>query len=107
VQRGAALVAAFLGRVTQTQPLAARRAVGIQALDRSARQSKHRSLRFAAVTPEKHSVNERNSARLVLVSQEKYPLLVGVHFRGRIGRIFAVILGFATNLFSLQDFSPI
>jgi hypothetical protein len=80
VQRGTALVAAFLGRVAQTQPLAARRALGIQALNRSARQGMHRSLRCGAATRQKHSVNKRNSARMVLVSQEKYPLLVGVHF---------------------------
>jgi hypothetical protein len=80
VQRGTALMAAFLGRVAQTQPLAAPRALGIQALNRSARQGMHRSLRCGAATRQKHSVNKRNSARMVLVSQEKYPLLVGVHF---------------------------
>jgi hypothetical protein len=38
-------------------------------------------LRFVAATREKHSVNERDSAPAALVSQEKYPLLVGVGFR--------------------------
>jgi hypothetical protein len=52
----------------------------VQALDRTARQDMHRSLRLAAETREKQGVNERNSAPMTLVSQEKYLLLVGVHF---------------------------
>jgi hypothetical protein len=78
VQRGATLVAAFLRGIAQAQPLAAGRAVRIQALNCSARQGVHRSLRRAAATRRKYRVNERNSAPAALVSQEKYPLLVGV-----------------------------
>jgi hypothetical protein len=81
MQRGAALIAAFLRSVAKAQPLAAGRAVGIQALNCSARQGVHRSLRRAAATREKYRVNERNSAPAALVSQEKYPLLVGVGIR--------------------------
>ena len=55
--------------------------MGIQALDRTACQGMHRSLRLAAATREKRDVNERDSARRGLVSQEKYILLVGVGFR--------------------------
>jgi hypothetical protein len=78
VQRGAALVAAFLRSVAKAQPLSARGALRIQALNCSTRQGMHRSLLFAAATREKHRVNERDSAPWGLVSQEKYLLLVGV-----------------------------
>jgi hypothetical protein len=80
VKRRSALAAAFLGRIAQAQPLAPRRALRIQALDRTARQGMHRSLRCGTATRQKHSVNERNSAPKALVSQEKYLLLVGVRF---------------------------
>jgi hypothetical protein len=79
VQRGVALVTAFLRCIAKAQPLTARGAVRIQALNCSTRQGMHRSLRFAAATREKYRVNERDSAPWGLVSQEKYPLLVGVH----------------------------
>jgi len=78
VERGTALVAGFLGRIAKAQPLAACGASRIQALNRSARQGMHRSLRCAAATREKHRVNKRDSALRGLVSQEKYLLLVGV-----------------------------
>ena len=81
MQRGTALIAAFLRGVTKAQPLATGRAMGIQALNCSACQRVHRSLRRTAATREKYRVNERNSAPAALVSQEKYPLLVGVHIR--------------------------
>jgi hypothetical protein len=44
VQRGAALVAAFLGSVAKAEPLSARGALRIQALNCSTRQGMHRSL---------------------------------------------------------------
>ena len=96
VQRGPALIAALLRGIAKAEPLAAGRAVGIQALNCSACQRVHRSLRRAAATREKYRVNERNSAPAALVSQEKYPLLVGVYIRearegdrsSRIGRTF-------------------
>src|ERR1700733_2175585 len=81
VQRGPALMAALLRGIAKAEPLAAGRAVGIQALNCSACQRVHRSLRRAAATREKYRVNERNSAPAALVSQEKYPLLVGVRIR--------------------------
>jgi hypothetical protein len=80
VERSAALVAGFLRGIAKAQPLAACRALRIQALNRSARQGVHRSLRSAAATREKHRVNERDSALRGLVSQEKYLLLVVVGF---------------------------
>jgi hypothetical protein len=88
VERGTALVAAFLGSVAQPQPLAAGHTLSIQALDRTARQSVHQNLRFAAAMCEKQGVNERDSAPKALVSQEKYPLLVGVHFRKTCAAVF-------------------
>ena len=81
VQRGPALIAALLRGIAKAEPLAAGRAVGIQALNCSACQRVHRSLRRTAATREKYRVNERNSAPAALVSQEKYPLLVGVYIR--------------------------
>jgi len=48
--------------ISKTEPLTAGCAVGIQALNRSARQGMHRSLRGAAATREKHRVNERDFA---------------------------------------------
>jgi hypothetical protein len=80
MKRRSAVMATFLWGVAQAQPLAARRALRIQALNSTSRQGMHRSLRLAAATRRKHGVNQRNSAPVALVSQEKYPLLVGVHF---------------------------
>jgi hypothetical protein len=87
VERGAALVAAFLRGITKTKPLAAGCAVGIQALNRSARQGMHRNLRRAPATREKYRISEPNFAPADIVSQEKYPLLVGVSIRPGARRI--------------------
>jgi hypothetical protein len=85
VERRAALVAGFLRGIAKAQPLAAGRAVRVQALNRSARQGMHSSLRCGAATREKHRVNERDFAPEGLGSQEKYLLLVGVDIRGTCG----------------------
>ena len=61
--------------------MAARRTFRVQALDRSARQGVHASLRYARATREKLGVNERDFAATALVSQGKYILLVGVDIR--------------------------
>jgi len=81
VERRAALVAGFLGGIAKAQPLAAGRALRVQALNRSAGQGMHSSLRCGAATREKHRGNERDSAPKGLGSQEKYLLLVGVDIR--------------------------
>jgi hypothetical protein len=81
MQRGSALIAALLRGVAKAEPLPTGATVGIQALNCSACQRVHRSLRRAAATRGKYRVNERNSAPAALVSQEKYPLLVGVRIR--------------------------
>jgi hypothetical protein len=57
----------------------------------------HRSLRLAAATREKRGVNERNSARRGLVSQEKYLLLVGVGLRQELPVVPVTILCRAKN----------
>jgi hypothetical protein len=78
MQRGAALVAAFLRRVAEPEPLATRRAVRVQALNCAAGQGVHGEPPNARVTRGKRSVNERDSAPEALVSQEEYLLLVVV-----------------------------
>jgi hypothetical protein len=78
MQRGTALDARLLRHIAQAQPLAARRAVRVQALNCAAGQSVHGEPPSARVTRGKRSVNERDSAPEALVSQEEYLLLVVV-----------------------------